>query len=83
MNTHYAHCANCQRYQPKQSMRPIYTAHTSSMPPKILCYLCENCYWGLLDYLGVEDVCKFTYRRPPEGEEAAMQVYAGRETDGG
>ena len=22
-------------------------------------------------------------RRPPEGEEAAMQVYAGRETDGG
>ena len=23
------------------------------------------------------------YRRPPEGEEAAMQVYAGRETDGG
>ena len=56
MNTHYAHCANCQRYQPKQSMRPIYTAHTSSMPPKILCYLCETCYWGLLDYLGVEDV---------------------------
>lgn len=67
MNNHYAHCAKCQEYASKRFMRPILTAPSSSAPPKILCYLCENCYWGLLDYLGVEDVCKFTYRRSPEG----------------
>ena len=68
MNTHYAYCSNCQRYKPKKSMRPIYTALSSSMPPKILCYLCENCFVGLLDYWGVNDVCNFTYFLP-EGEE--------------
>lgn len=60
MNAYYTNCAKCQRYQSKRSMRPIYTACASSMPPKILCYLCENCYCGLLDYLEVEDV-KLTY----------------------
>ena len=69
MNSHYAHCAKCQEYSPKRFMRPIFTAASSSAPPKILCYLCENCYCGLLDYLEISDVCKFTYRRPPEGEE--------------
>lgn len=68
MNSHYAHCAKCQEYSPKRFMRPIFTAASSSAPPKILCYLCENCYCGLLDYLEIADVCKYTYRRPPEGE---------------
>lgn len=62
MNSQYSHCAKCNSYNAKRSMRPIYTAQYSSLPPKILCYLCENCYCGLLDYLDVEDVCEFTYR---------------------
>ena len=74
MNSRYAHCAKCQEYSPKRFMRPIFTSASSSAPPKILCYLCESCYCDLLDYLEISDVCKFTYLRPPEGENNGIEV---------
>lgn len=49
MNSRYSHCAGCGRTHRKRDMHPLYTAVSSSMPPKILCYLCPDCFLQLLD----------------------------------
>lgn len=53
MNLHYAYCAKCDKFELKRKMRPLYTATSSSMPPRILCCFCESCFAALLDDLGV------------------------------
>lgn len=53
MNMQYGHCARCGAYERKRRMRPLYTAMSSSLPPKLLCYLCEGCFCALLDGLEI------------------------------
>jgi hypothetical protein len=45
----YSNCAKCGIVHRKRDMRPIYSASASSMPPHLLCFLCQNCYCNLLD----------------------------------
>lgn len=53
MNSRFAHCVMCGEMGEKRRMKPLYTADSSSMPPKLLCYLCESCFCKLLDYIAV------------------------------
>lgn len=53
MNSRLAYCAMCEAREEKRRMKPVYTADSSSMPPKLLCYLCESCFAELLDYIAV------------------------------
>lgn len=46
-------CSICRELDEKRRMKPLYTADSSSMPPKLLCYLCESCFCKLLDYIAV------------------------------
>ena len=46
-NMHMAHCAKCGTYDRKSSMVGIYSSRFSC--PKILCYMCEDCYAAFLD----------------------------------
>lgn len=54
-NNFYAHCAKCGRYERKREMRPLYSAVSSSMPPHLLCFLCESCYCAMLDELEIDE----------------------------
>lgn len=45
----YASCARCGIVQLKRDMRPLYTAPTRYQSPRILCHLCEACFFRLLD----------------------------------
>lgn len=53
-NNWYTNCAKCGKYGRKKEMRLLYSGR-SSMPPNILCYLCEFCYCELLDTLEVAE----------------------------
>lgn len=55
MNNQIAECPICGEIAKKRSMRPIYTAQSSSMPPHILCYLCQRCY---VDSLEDREICE-------------------------
>ena len=51
----YTTCAKCGTVHRKREMRPLYSAISSSMQPKLLCYLCERCYCDLLDELEIDE----------------------------
>nr|DAQ00373.1 MAG TPA: transcription factor IIS-like protein [Caudoviricetes sp.] len=48
-------CPRCGRTQLKRMMRPLYTAESSSMPPRLLCYMCENCYLRFLEEYEIQE----------------------------
>lgn len=52
-NNQITECQLCGEAMKKRVMRPIYTAESSSMPPRILCYLCQRCYWDFLEDLEI------------------------------
>lgn len=56
MHLWFERCAVCGEMLPKMRMRPLYTSLRSSNPPRLLCYLCESCFCGLLDQLEVSDI---------------------------
>lgn len=45
----YAFCPKCKERFLKRDMRPIFTAETRYHTPKVLCYLCENCFLEFLE----------------------------------
>jgi hypothetical protein len=49
----YSVCPKCHKRLLKRDMQPLYTAKFSSLPPKILCYLCEDCFVEFLEEYGV------------------------------
>lgn len=64
MNVHYTVCAKCGIRDLKRKMRPLYSAISSSMPPRLLCYFCEPCYCNFLEEneIAEKKVCKNTYK---------------------
>ena len=49
----YSSCAKCGTIHRKREMRPLYVADSNSLPPRLLCYLCQACYCILLDELEI------------------------------
>lgn len=54
MHNWYSPCAQCGRIGLKREMQAIHTGR-SSMPPKLLCYLCESCYCKWLEELEINE----------------------------
>ena len=50
-NNQYAYCPKCNKLMTKRDVNAIKVGHYN---PHILCYLCEECFASLLDWLGVE-----------------------------
>lgn len=49
-NKQYAYCAKCDKLMRKLDMNAIKVGNYN---PKILCFLCEDCFISLLDELGI------------------------------
>ena len=45
----YAVCPKCKERFMKREMKPLFVSETRYHPPKILCYLCTNCFLEILD----------------------------------
>ena len=72
MNIQYAPCAKCGAIERKRKMRPLYSAPSSSLPPCLLCYLCESCYCTFLDEYEISE--KGMYPYIPRKEKTVEQA---------
>ena len=61
INNRYAPCVKCGTVEPKRRMRPLFSAPSSSLPPRLLCYLCELCYCTFLDEYEINEKGMYPY----------------------
>lgn len=52
----FAACPRCGAVERKSRMRPLYAADGSSLPPRLMGYLCGDCFADLLEWADLADV---------------------------